>query len=106
MVFHRSHGLLIGIVAIAGRYAPDVGGIAGALDRNAIAFGDLALIRDDSCGGSVHHPDGVLPASAIAFGDSGGHAAGRGTYCQTIGCMAGRSGDEIDRLMISSTGPR
>lgn len=74
-----------------------------------LAAGEYITRVDYRSGGSM---DAVtfISNKGKSYGKYGGNGGGANSYTvtpgQKLGCMTGRSGSEVDRLIFSSTGPR
>ncbi|WP_175626382.1 MULTISPECIES: lectin [Oxalobacteraceae] len=88
------------------------GGVHGKLKNTQtvmLAAGEYITRVDYRSGGSM---DAVtfISNQGRTFGRYGGTGGGANSYSvtpgQKLGCMAGRSGSEVDQLIFSSTGPR
>lgn len=68
------------------------------------------IVRVDYRGGGSMDAVGFTTNKGTSYGPFGGGGGSAGTYTvtpgQKLGCMTGRSGDEVDQLIFSSTGPR
>lgn len=68
------------------------------------------IVRVDYRGGGSMDAVGFTTNTGASYGPFGGGGGSAGTYTvtpgQKLGCMAGRSGSEVDQLIFSSTGPR
>lgn len=88
------------------------GGVHGKL-KNQKTYGLPAgqyIVRVDYRSGGSMDAVGFTTNTGKSYGPFGGGGGSAGTYTvtpgQKLGCMAGRSGSEVDQLIFSSTGPR
>lgn len=88
------------------------GGVHGKLKNTQTVMlspGQYIARVDYRSGGSMDAV-GFISNTGKSYGLYGGGGGSFGSYTvtpgQKLGCMAGRSGDEVDQIILSSTGPR